>query len=85
MGRKERISKERKEFIQQFIAENDIKSARDIEIALRDMMKETLQEMLENELTEQLGYTKYEYSDGNVLVSFPSILTFTPSNKYARM
>lgn len=63
MGRKEKISKERKEFIQQFIAENNIRSARDIEIALRDMMKETLQEMLENELTEQLGYTKYEYSD----------------------
>ena len=63
MGRKEKVSKERKEFIQQFIAENDIRSARDIEIALRDMMKETLQEMLENELTEQLGYTKYEYSD----------------------
>lgn len=63
MGRKEKISKERKEFIQQFIAENDIRSAHDIEIALRDMMKETLQEMLENELTEQLGYTKYEYSD----------------------
>ena len=63
MGRKEKISKERKEFIQKFIAENDIRSARDIEIALRDMMKETLQEMLENELTEQLGYTKYEYSD----------------------
>lgn len=63
MGRKEKISKERKEFIQQFIAENDIRSAHDIEIALRDMMKETLQEMLENELTEQLGYTKYEYFD----------------------
>lgn len=63
MGRKEKISKERKEFIQQFIAENNIKSARDIEVALRDMMKETLQEMLENELTEQLGYTKYEYSN----------------------
>ena len=63
MGRKEKVSKERKEFIQQFIAENDIRSAHDIEIALRDMMKETLQEMLENELTEQLGYTKYEYSD----------------------
>lgn len=63
MGRKEKISKGRKEFIQQFIAENDIRSARDIEVALRDMMKETLQEMLENELTEQLGYTKYEYSN----------------------
>ena len=63
MGRKEKIQPERKEFIRQFIAQNDIKSARDIEIALRDMMKETLQEMLENELTEQLGYDKYEYSD----------------------
>ena len=63
MGRKERLSPERKELIQQFLAQNDIKSAHDIEIALRDMMKETLQTMLENELTEQLGYDKYEYSD----------------------
>lgn len=63
MGRKERMSPERKEFIQQFLAQNEIKSARDIETALRDLMKETLQEMLENELTEQIGYNKYEYSD----------------------
>lgn len=63
MGRKERMSPERKEFIQQFLAQNDIKSAHDIEIALRDMMKETLQAMLESELTEQLGYDKYEYSN----------------------
>lgn len=63
MGRKERMSPERKELIQQFLAQNDIKSAHDIEIALRDMMKETLQTMLENELTEQLGYDKYEYLD----------------------
>ena len=61
MGRKEKMSPERKEFIQQFLAQNDIRSAHDIEIALRDMMKETLQTMLENELTEQLGYDKYEY------------------------
>lgn len=63
MGRKERMSPERKEFIQQFLSQNDIKSAHDIEIALRDMMKETLQTMLENELTQQLGYDKYEYSN----------------------
>lgn len=63
MGRKERISPERKEFIKQFLEQNDIKSAHDIEVALRDMMKETLQTMLENELTEQLGYDKYEYSN----------------------
>lgn len=63
MGRKERISPERKEFIQQFIMNNDIKSAKDIEEALKDMLKDTLQEMLENELTTQIGYNKYEYSD----------------------
>lgn len=63
MGRKEKISNERKEFIQQFLSQNNIRSAQDIEIALRDMMKETLQTMLENELTEQLGYDKYDYSN----------------------
>lgn len=63
MGKKERMSPERKEFIKQFLEQNDIKSAHDIEVALRDMMKETLQTMLENELTEQLGYDKYEYSN----------------------
>ena len=63
MGRKERIAPERKKFIQEFLSQNEIKSAHDIEVALRDLMKETLQEMLENELTEQLGYDKYEYSD----------------------
>ena len=63
MGRKERIAPERKKFIQEFLSQNEIKSAHDIEVALRDLMKETLQEMLENELTEQLGYDKYEYSN----------------------
>lgn len=63
MGRKESITKERKEFIQEFIANNDIRSAKDIEDALKNMFKDTLQEMLENELTTQIGYNKYEYSD----------------------
>ena len=63
MGRKETISPERKKMIREFIASNDIKTARDIEIALRDIMKDTLQEMLEAELTNHLGYEKYEYTD----------------------
>ena len=63
MAKREKISSEKRKFIQEFIANNDIKSARDIEIALRDLMKETLQEMLEAELTEQIGHEKYEYSD----------------------
>lgn len=65
MARREKMSPEKKKFIQEFIANNDIQSARDIEIALRDLMKETLQEMLEAELTEQIGHEKYEYSNEN--------------------
>ncbi len=65
MKRREKMSPEKKKFIQEFIANNDIQSARDIEIALRDLMKETLQEMLEAELTEQIGHEKYEYSSEN--------------------
>lgn len=74
MGRKEKMSPERKEFIQQFLAQNDIRSAHDIEIALRDMMKETLQTMLENELTEQLGYDKYEYGSDEKIITEMDIL-----------
>jgi putative transposase len=62
MARKEKISKERQELIKQFISQNNISTAHDIETALRDMMKDTLQAMLEGELTEQLGHDKYEYS-----------------------
>lgn len=63
MARKEKISKERQELIKQFISQNNISTAHDIEKSLRDMMKDTLQAMLEAELTEQIGYDKYEYSD----------------------
>ena len=61
--RKNRIPKERKELIKQFIAQNEISSAKDIEEALKNMFKDTLQELLEAELDESLGYEKYEYSD----------------------
>jgi len=61
--RKYRIPKERKELIKQFIAQNEISSAKDIEEALKNMFKDTLQELLEAELDENLGYEKYEYSD----------------------
>ena len=63
MARKEKISKERQELIKQFISQNNISTAHDIETSLRDMMKDTLQALLEAELTEQIGYDKYEYSD----------------------
>lgn len=61
--RKNRIPKERKDLIKQFIAQNEISSTKDIEEALKNMFKDTLQELLEAELDEELGYEKYEYSD----------------------
>ena len=54
--RKNRIPKERKDLIKQFIAQNEISSAKDIEEALKNMFKDTLQELLEAELDEDLGY-----------------------------
>jgi len=63
MWKREKISNERRKFIKQFIASNDIKLVVDIQDALKDMFKSTLQEMLEAELTNHLGHEKYEYSD----------------------
>lgn len=61
--RKNRMAPERKELIKQFISQNEIHSAKDIENSLRDMFKDVLQEMLEAELDTSLGYEKYEYTD----------------------
>ena len=64
MARHERISEERKKLIKEFINQNNITTAKDIQEALKDMFKDTLQEMLEAEMTAQLGYDKYEYTEG---------------------
>ena len=63
MARQQKISKERKEFIKEFIAEHNISTAKDIEEALKDIFKDSLQEMLEAEMSAHLGHEKYEYTD----------------------
>lgn len=63
MAKHERISEERKKFIQEFINQNNITTAKDIEESLKNMFKDTLQEMLDAELTTQIGHEKYEYTD----------------------
>ena len=40
----------------------DIQSAEDIQEALKDLLGGTIQEMLESEMNEHLGYEKYEHS-----------------------
>ena len=49
-----------KELIKKIVRKGNFKSATDIQEALKDLMKEFIQESLEAELNNQLGYEKYE-------------------------
>ena len=60
MGRKRNITPEKKELIKNLIAEYNITSAKDLQEALKDL---TIQNMLEAELDEYLGYEKYELTE----------------------
>lgn len=63
--KREPMSEGKKNIIAELIKEYDIKTAKDIEDALRDLMGGTIQEMLEAELDEHLGYRSYERSDSS--------------------
>ena len=65
MARKEKMSEERRKLIQSLIQDDNIKSANDVHDALKDLFKDVLQEMLNAELTEHLGYEKNEYTEDN--------------------
>lgn len=47
-----------KELLREYIKEQDFKSTDDILVGLKDMFKDVLQEALEAEMDESLGYTK---------------------------
>jgi transposase-like protein len=55
-----KLTETKKAIIGQLIEEYDIKSAKDIQEALKDLLGGTIQEMLEGELDEELGYEKSE-------------------------
>ena len=61
--RRERMSEGKKNIIAGLIQEYDIKSAEDIQEALKDLLGGTIQEIMEAELDEHLGYDEYERSD----------------------
>ena len=44
------------------ISEFDIKTASDIQTALKELLSKTIQEMIEEEMSEHLGYNKSERS-----------------------
>ncbi len=54
--KREPMSEGKKNLIAELIEMYDIKTAKDIENAIKDLMGSTIQEMLEAELDEHLGY-----------------------------
>lgn len=53
----------RKELIKELIKEFDLKDTNDISSMFRELMGDTIQEMLNSELDEELGYEKYNQSN----------------------
>jgi transposase-like protein len=60
---RKRMSAEKKEAIAGLMGMYDIKTISDIQEALKDLLCGTIQEMLEVELEEELGYEKHEKTD----------------------
>ena len=52
-----------KELVRDFVREGNFKSIKDIENALKDIFKDTIQEALEAEIEEELGYSKYDLAN----------------------
>jgi len=63
--KREPMSEGKKNIIAGLIEEYDIKTAEDIQDALKDLLGGTIQEMLEAEMDDHLGYEAYERSDNS--------------------
>ena len=55
----------RRNIIRQLLEEYDIKTAEDIQDALKDLLGRTIKEMMEAEMDEHLGYEKSERFDND--------------------
>ena len=62
MARRKRMSEGKKNIIAALLQEYDIQSAEDIQDALKDLLGDTIKEMMEAEMDEHLGYESYERS-----------------------
>ena len=63
MTKRKRISEGKKNIIGALLQEYDIQSAEDIQDALKDLLSDTIKEMMEAEMEEHLGYGSYERSE----------------------
>lgn len=63
MARSRKIPPERKALIQQLLASYKPGDVNDVQDMLKDLLGDTLQGMLEAELDNELGYSRYDYSN----------------------
>lgn len=63
MARQRKLSLERKQFINSLLEHYKPNDARDVQDMLKDLLGDTLQGMLEAEMDEHLGYSKYDYKN----------------------
>lgn len=63
MARQRKLSPERKEFINSLLEHYNPKDARDVQDMLKDLLGDALQGMLEAEMDDHLGYSKYDYQN----------------------
>lgn len=63
MARQRKVPKERKKLIRELLASYQPEDTDDVQSMLKDLLGETLQEMLEAELEDSLGYSKYDYAN----------------------
>ena len=63
--RKERLTEGKKNIIASLIEEYDIKTAEDIQDALKDLLGGTIESMLKAELDNHLGYDPYERTENS--------------------
>lgn len=61
MSRVRKLSPERKEDIKNLLKDYNPKDAADVQEMLKELLGDTLHGMLEGELEEHIGYSKYDY------------------------
>ena len=63
MARQRKLTEEREKLISQLLSTDQSEDARDVQSMLKDLLGDTLQGMLEVELEDDLGYSKYDYTN----------------------
>ena len=63
MARRRKMDPERKAFINSLLEHYQPKDAQDVQDMLKGLLGETLQGMLEAEMDDHLGYSKYDYKN----------------------